>query len=66
MRLFRPIAAVLMVLMGTVWTLQGFDVLGGSQMSGSGFWGWAGIATLIGGLALAASILRHRRGAGGG
>ncbi len=52
------IPGVLVALLGLVWTLQGFGVLGGSVMSGESFWAGAGIAALLIGLAVALLGLR--------
>jgi hypothetical protein len=52
---------------GLVWTLQGFDVLRGSAMSGSALWATIGPIVLVVGVALiviAAVIARRRRRAG--
>jgi hypothetical protein len=41
---------VLMILMGTVWMLQGTGVVPGSRMSGDPFWARVGSGLMIGGL----------------
>ena len=47
---------------GLVWTLQGFNVLPGSVMSGSSFWATAGPIILVVGLVLIGiAIARSRR-----
>ncbi len=49
---------------GLVWTLQGFNVLSGSAMSGSSLWATVGPIVLVVGLALIAIaivIARRRR-----
>jgi hypothetical protein len=51
---------VLLVIAGTVFALQGFGVLGGSGMSGSGFWASAGPVIAVAGLVLLAFGLRRR------
>ena len=49
---------------GLVWTLQGFNVLPGSVMSGSSFWATVGPIVLVVGLVLIGiAIARRRRGA---
>ena len=45
-RLFLAIAAVL-VIIGSVWFLQGIGILPGSVMSGQQFWAYAGGALVI-------------------
>ena len=46
------VPGVLLVAVGAVWTLQGFNILGGSAMSGSTLWAVIGPIVLIAGLAL--------------
>lgn len=57
---------ILLVLVGTVWTLQGLNVLGGSAMSGSPLWATIGPIVLIAGVALivVAIVVTRRRKAG--
>jgi hypothetical protein len=43
---------VLLILVGLVWTLQGFNVLPGSVMSGSSTWATIGPIVLVVGLVL--------------
>ncbi|GAB2616046.1 hypothetical protein Aab01nite_28690 [Paractinoplanes abujensis] len=43
---------VLAVVIGALWTLQGFDVLDDSRMSGVGIWSVIGPVVAIGGLIL--------------
>ncbi len=49
---FRIIGAVL-GLMGLVFGLQGIGVLGGSPMTGQGFWAGAGLVLFVTGVSLA-------------
>lgn len=57
------VPGVLLVAVGAVWTLQGFNILGGSAMSGSTLWAVIGPIVLIAGLALIwVGIARRRRG----
>ena len=57
------VPGVLLVAVGAVWTLQGFNILGGSAMSGSTLWAVIGPIVLIAGLALIwMGIARRRRG----
>jgi hypothetical protein len=50
----------LIALLGIVFMLQGFGVLGGSMMSGVTLWAVAGPIIAVGGLAIAAVGLRRR------
>ena len=53
---------VLLVLMGLIWTLQGLDVLKGSQvMSGKPLWAVIGTVVLISGALLVSRNVRARR-----
>ena len=55
------VVGVLLVAAGVVWTLQGFDVLEGSSMSGTTTWSIIGPIVLLGGVALAVLGFRGRR-----
>jgi hypothetical protein len=55
------VAGAVLVLMGLVWTLQGFDVIGGSAMSGSTTWAVIGPVVILIGAALAWVGLRGRK-----
>lgn len=46
------IAGVVLMLMGLVWALQGFGVIGGSAMSGSTLWAVVGPCVVLIGAAL--------------
>ena len=50
MKLFGTAVAILLCIVGAIWTLQGTGVIGGRFMSGSSRWLYIGIATLIVGL----------------
>ncbi|WP_457208247.1 hypothetical protein [Nocardioides sp. P5_C9_2] len=50
---------VVMVVFGTLFTLQGLGYVGGSAMSGSSFWAIAG--PIIAGLGVAVLIVSARR-----
>lgn len=53
---------VLADLLGTIWLLQGLNILGGSRMTGDPFWAVAGLAVIvIGTLVVALSLLRGAR-----
>jgi hypothetical protein len=43
------VAAVLAIIIGAVWILQGASILGGSFMSGQPLWLYIGIAVIIAG-----------------
>jgi len=54
------IFAALLVFIGVVWVLQGFNVLGGSFMSGQRFWAGMGGMAIVVGLALLIWNLRRK------
>jgi hypothetical protein len=56
----RVILGVVLTLLGTVWFLQGIDVLGGSAMTGSSFWAIAGIVVGAVGVAVLLGARRSR------
>ena len=59
MRIVLSVIGVLMVLMGSIWFLQGIDILPGSFMTGQLRWAvYGGIAVLLG---LALLIRANRR-----
>ncbi|MGR0319711.1 hypothetical protein [Agromyces sp. ZXT2-3] len=61
-RAFIVSGAVVSVV-GLVWTLQGFGILGGSVMSGSSLWATIGPIVVVAGLVLiGVGIARRRRG----
>ena len=53
----RMIAGVVLVLLGGLWTLQGFGIVGGSFMTGSTMWLVIGLVVLAAGIAL---LVRRR------
>ena len=55
------VVGVVLALLGLVWTLQGFDVLQGSSMSGTTTWSIIGPIVLVIGVVLAAVGVRGRR-----
>ncbi|MGO4690140.1 hypothetical protein [Glaciibacter sp. 2TAF33] len=58
------VPGVILSCAGLVWTLQGFNVLRGSVMSGSSMWATIGPIVLLVGLVLVAiAIARRSRGA---
>ena len=61
MRWVGIVIGVLMVLAGVVWTLQGFNILGGSFMSGRLMYAVLGLVVgVLGLLLLGLSLLRRR------
>ncbi len=52
------IAAVLMVLVGGLWTFQGLGYVGGSSMTGSDTWAIIGPVVAGLGIALAITVVR--------
>jgi hypothetical protein len=46
------IIGVVLVLVGGLWTLQGFGIVGGSFMTGSTVWLMIGLVTVVMGIAL--------------
>lgn len=59
MRWALLVIGVLLTVFGTVWTLQGFDVLGGSAMSGQTAWAVIGPVVALAGLAMAGLGIRR-------
>jgi hypothetical protein len=53
-------AGLLAVVLGSVWTLQGLDLLGGSVMSGVTIWAVVGPVVAVAGVALIVLGLRRR------
>jgi len=53
------VVAILLILGGAVWILQGINILPGSFMTGQIQWAYAGIVTVVVGVALL--ILTWRR-----
>lgn len=51
-RSVRLVVGVLMVLLGGLWTLQGFGIVGGSFMTGSTTWLVIGLVLVFAGIAL--------------
>jgi hypothetical protein len=48
--------------LGTIWLLQGLNVLGGSPMTGDRFWAWMGLVLIVvGTLLLILDVRRSRR-----
>jgi len=60
MRLVLRILAILMIGMGTVWILQGINVLPGSFMTGQIQWAYRGGAVALVGILILFFALRRR------
>ena len=60
MRWVLLIGGAILALLGTVWMLQGLNVLPGSFMTGQAFWAGAGLVALVVGLGLLVTGLRRR------
>ena len=60
MRWVWLIVGILVFLMGTLWTLQGLDLVGGSPMSGVTLWAIVGPIVAIIGLVVAGIGLRKK------
>ena len=60
MRMTLKIVGILMMLMGTLWFLQGINILPGSFMTGQIRWAVYGGATALVGLALVLASYRQR------
>jgi hypothetical protein len=56
-----PVAGVVLIVVGAVWTLQGIGVLEGSVMSGSRLWTINGLIAVFVGLGLLLLAVRVRR-----
>jgi hypothetical protein len=60
MRLTLRIFAICLIGMGTVWILQGINILPGSFMTGQIVWAYRGAATAVVGLLLLLYTLRRK------
>jgi hypothetical protein len=60
MKLFGTIAAILLMLLGAVWILQGANILAGSVMSGQSQWLYIGIVVVLAGAGLLYWLRRGR------
>ncbi|HEX6346027.1 hypothetical protein [Umezawaea sp.] len=54
------VVGVVLVLLGSVWTLQGLNVIKGSFMTGQQLWTAIGLLSVIAGLTLAVGGLRKK------
>ena len=59
--IFATVLAMLMLLIGGLWTLQGLGMVGGSFMTGSRLWLVIGLIVAIAGIALLISRRRPVR-----
>ncbi|WNV89202.1 hypothetical protein [Umezawaea sp. Da 62-37] len=55
------VVGALLVLLGSVWTLQGLNVVKGSFMTGQQLWTAIGLLAVIGGITLLVTGLRKKR-----
>ena len=60
-RWIGPVVALLMLLIGGLWTLQGLGLVGGSFMTGSKLWLVIGLVLVAAAIALGVRSLRGRR-----
>jgi hypothetical protein len=62
MRFAQRVIGVLLIVVGSVWEIQGYGTLKGSFMTGSPVWMWIGIACVVSGaLILVASSVAIRK-----
>ncbi|MGA3046582.1 MAG: hypothetical protein ABSD67_08175 [Terracidiphilus sp.] len=60
MHIFVNVLAVVSILMGIVWILQGVNILPGSFMTGDIRWAWNGIVAVLVGILLLFLVNRRR------
>jgi hypothetical protein len=61
MRAFGNILGGLLIVVGTIWILQGVNILPGSFMTGQIVWAWRGGAAAVVGILLLVLVNRKRR-----
>ena len=61
MKSVLTVAGVILMLMGTVWFLQGINILPGSFMTGQPRWAVNGVIAVAVGIALVIASRRRRR-----
>ncbi|HEU5330662.1 MAG: hypothetical protein ACTHNK_06655 [Thermomicrobiales bacterium] len=59
MRWVLLLVGIVLMLVGSVWLLQGANILPGSAMSGQSFWAWVGGIVLIAGVVVFAAAIRR-------
>lgn len=60
MKIAMLIVAVVLILLGALWALQGLGVLGGSAMSGNKMWAVIGPIVVVAGIGVGLVALRRR------
>lgn len=60
-RVIGLVISAVLIAVGVLWTLQGYDVIKGSSMSGQHYWAVVGPAVAGLGVALGIVVLRGRR-----
>ena len=60
MRIFGNIAGGLLIAGGTIWILQGVNILPGSFMTGQMVWAWRGVGMAAAGILLVVVANRKR------
>jgi hypothetical protein len=60
MRKFVNVLAILSILMGAIWILQGVNILPGSFMTGDIRWAWNGAVAVAVGILLLVLVNRRR------
>jgi hypothetical protein len=61
MRIFGNILGGLLIVVGTIWILQGVNILPGSFMTGQIVWAWRGGVAAVVGILLLLVFNRKRR-----
>ena len=59
MRWALLLVGIVLMLVGSIWLLQGANLLPGSVMSGQAFWAWVGGIVLIAGVVVFALAVRR-------
>ena len=61
MKITLNVVGALFILIGTIWFLQGINILPGSFMTGQTRWAWRGGATAIAGIVVLVLANRKRK-----
>jgi hypothetical protein len=61
MRISLNILGAVLIAGGTIWILQGVNILPGSFMTGQMVWAWRGVAAAVVGILLLLVVNRKRR-----